>query len=366
MTSVQELSHNILSAIKRHEDKIVAAITVDSGIISRVFYPLPSNGISEIPEGYKCYKIRQGRSGKLRQIEEPYPWLKEIQKAIIPLFEQFPLHPSCMARKGFSIRDNAKMHEDAKYVLRIDIKGCYQSITMSHILKAIGDQLESKKQSGLIPNLMSRVIDLCFINKDTTFTTVGTTRNKNFLPTGAPTSPVLCNIALTPIDIELSDIADIFGYTYTRYIDDLHFSTTSSQRHWNLIDEVTKVLTKHSLSINKKKTRWYTVDKNDNVIITGVRVKNGCKAPREFVRIVRARLQNLAKEKAPIDAETRGCLAYINSIDQEKYESLLQYYEKRLSYESANRGCISAEQILSGSTSSNSQGVCHSPSNRES
>ena len=118
-------------------------------------------------------------------------------------------------------------------------------------------------------------------------------------------------------------------YSYSRYIDDLHFSTTKNKRDWSLKENIEEIVTKVGFPVNYKKSRWLNAQ-TDKTIVTGVNIgENTNSVPREFYRMMRARLNNLAKQEKEIDAETRGCLAYINSIDNKKFEDLLVYYEKR-------------------------------------
>jgi hypothetical protein len=289
---------------------------------------LPSS-IVQRPEYYKVYNLYQGKKRKKRTIQEPNSQLMGIQQKLVTFFERYPLLDCCMSRTGRGIKDNAAAHVKAKYVLRIDISHCYSSIRPTHVRDGI--DLIGDRTWTYVANQLTRY---CFYWQDSL--------QPGFLPTGAPTSPILCNIALTPLDIKVKKLANEYGYTYTRYIDDLHLSTTSNTRHWELIDKVSKLIEENHLKVNKEKSKWYTVNDNDKVIITGVRIKQGCTAPRDFARIVRARLQNLAKDKKPIDSETQGCLAYISSIDSQKYNSLLQYYNRRLNYEPVKGACISS------------------------
>lgn len=279
---------------------------------------------------YKVYEIRQGRSGKKRFIEEPIPKLKKIQKALIPFFEKFPLHSACTAVKGSGIACNAKVHEDAKHILRIDIKSCYPSIQPHHVITAIDERKQHFPSSS--QTMMHEAIPFCFF--DATFIPREHRKGRMVvpvLPTGAPTSPILCNIALTPIDYAIEKLIQGTDYKYTRYMDDIHLSTASNTRDWGLIQKVTKILNERNLQVNKKKTQWLTVA-TDNTVVTGVSLSTDSKVPKEFKRMLRAKLQNLARGKKDLDAETKGCLAYVKSIDEQKYQKFLEYYERRLAY----------------------------------
>lgn len=255
---------------------------------------------------YRIYRIKQGK--KSRQIEEPNEELKKTQAKLIPQLETFQLHPSCMAIRGKGISDNARIHEHANYVLKVDIKSCYKSVTREHVIQS----LEKYGRQDLIP-----LISCCFIELN----------GRYILPTGAPTSPILCNIALTPIDYEVEKI--IRDYQYTRYMDDLHLSTTSEKRDWNLINQLFNILKQYGFRANKEKSKWATRNKQDSIIITGVRIGAQDKVPRNFNRTLRAKLENLARNNKELDPETRGCLAYIKSIDESKYVQFLEYFEKR-------------------------------------
>jgi len=274
---------------------------------------------TKIEDLYKIYEIKQGRKGKRRIIEEPIPELKRVQQALISLFERFELLECCMARKGRGIGDNADIHADAQHILRIDIKKCYPSITEKMIINTINNK-----------NVLSNTLQKMMVEA-TTFCTMSQLNNLSnaVLPTGAPTSPILCNIALTPIDEYMLKFADQMGYRYTRYIDDLIFSTTKEKRDWGLIDIAYNGLAIFDLQPNKRKTKWMTRGHKDKMIVTGVSVGKGNRVPRDFKRMVRAKLNNLAKEGLDIDQETHGCLAYIKSIDLSKYESLITYYQRR-------------------------------------
>jgi hypothetical protein len=265
---------------------------------------------------YEVYYIGQKNSNKRRLIQQPTSSLKKIQKNLIGLYEMYPLHKSCTCKKGSSPLDAALPHLGAKYLLKVDLSDCYQHITYEKVLERItkGYPDNSFKQE-MINNL-----PYCFIPWN----------GKLVLPTGAPTSPILCNIVLSAIDYYVAQAAERYGYAYTRYMDDLNLSTTSNERYWLLMNIVKGMIIGAGYPVNKKKTKWYGKGNNDAKIVAGVSLESISR--RQIKRLIRARLQNLAVNKDPIDSVTAGYLAYINSIDPKTCSNLHDYYHKRLEH----------------------------------
>ena len=267
-------------------------------------------------DDYDVYRLSDKKSKKSRLIQSPSESLKIKQKNLINLYERFPLHPSCSCRKGSGPIDAARPHLGAKYLLKVDISNCYQRITLSKTKKAI---LESGIQNSLKNEMISN-LDTCFIEWD----------GEQILPTGSPTSSILCNITLSQIDEIVSDLALKNNYTYTRYMDDLNLSTSNEKRKWELIDIVSSILSFYGYPINKHKTRWMGRGNNDEKLVAGINLETLSR--RNLKRMLRARLNNSAKNKTNLDSITQGYLAYIKSIDPSSHDKLLTYYNKRLTY----------------------------------
>jgi hypothetical protein len=145
-------------------------------------------------------------SVKLREIDNPSPELKAIQRAINtnllrPL--EFPIHV-CGGVKGRSVVDNAKLHEGAKVLVTMDIRKFFPSVSSDQIHAVWYKQLNcSPRISALLTQL-------------TTF--------ERRLPQGAPTSTLLANLVLLQAGEQIWKYCEQENIIYSCWVDDLAFS----------------------------------------------------------------------------------------------------------------------------------------------
>ncbi|MES2266392.1 MAG: reverse transcriptase family protein [Bacteroidota bacterium] len=180
---------------------------------------------------YRNFNIKK-RNGKLRNISEPLPGLKNIQywisENIIRKCEQNNLNNAYTI--GKSIKTNAKYHTKQDVVLNIDIENYFQSInlnTISNFFNKIG-------YTTIVANTLSA---LCILD--------------NGLPQGAQTSPSLSNLVTTELDLQLFKYCREINCRYSRYSDDI---TISGNFNISLaIENVRAILESFGFKINKNK-----------------------------------------------------------------------------------------------------------------
>jgi len=129
----------------------------------------------------------------------------------------------------------------------------------------------------------------------------------NELPQGAPTSPVISNMICAKLDGELIRLAKKNKCSYSRYADDITFSTKLKKFPYQLAivkhkqDEkiikigknLEEIITENGFKINNKKV--YLFDSSYSQKVTGITVNKSPNLPRKFIRQVRAMLYSWGK-----------------------------------------------------------------------
>lgn len=160
---------------------------------------------------------------------------------------------------------NAKPHQGNKYVFVTDLKDFYPSV-------------KSKKIHDLFIELGYNKQFAFYITKLTTW--------KGELPQGTPTSTHISNIFFLKTDYELIKICEENNITYTRYVDDLTFSSPENFQH--LIPTLLSVVKKSGLKISYRKT-----DYQGKQTITGIRVLlYKIDAPKKIIEKAKLEIDN--------------------------------------------------------------------------
>lgn len=217
-------------------------ITQDLGISESQLNRL----LSRAPRTYKVYTIPKKTGGK-RTIAQPAKETKYIQYWLIDnIFKKLPIHRCAKAYKpGASIRKNAFAHSKRKYLTKFDFKEFFTSIKESDLQKHFACYLDKIYSSDEI-NIITRIS--CIQYRPS---------SPLCLSIGAPSSPILSNTLLYEFDKKVSEWCRENKVIYTRYADDLTFSTNVRGMS-NLIESNIRIIVKEldypSLRFNRKKT----------------------------------------------------------------------------------------------------------------
>jgi len=229
---------------------------------------------------YQTFTIKK-KSGSDRTIHAPVKGLKSILRSLNFVLQC--LYEPHQAATGFvkdkSIVDNAKKHVGHNYVLNMDLKDFFHAFDRNRV--KLGFMFEPFNLNGDKEPLAFLLASLCThpIEIDGKIKTV--------LPQGSPTSPTITNILCKKLDRRLNGLANRFGAAYTRYADDITFS--SPHNIYNADDfntELNRIIEKdQELTINSKKTRLQKAGYRQEA--TGLIVNEKVNVRRRYVKQIR-------------------------------------------------------------------------------
>ena len=229
------------------------------------------------------------KSGEERIIHAPKKGLKAIQRTITDLLTLIYEPNICV--NGFvpkrSIINNAIPHVSKNYVYNIDLKDFFPSIDMRRVkacLKLPPFNLNDKT-AFLVANICCEKLT---VSKEVN----GVIKNYEalVLPQGAPTSPIITNIVSQRLDRRLIGIAKRFGLTYSRYADDITFSSDHNiyQNNSEFITELERVISAENFRINESKTRLQKSAYKQEV--TGLIVNEKVNVNSRYIKDIRMKL----------------------------------------------------------------------------
>jgi hypothetical protein len=205
------------------------------------------------------------KSGGTRLISSPDRRLKFVQsrlaellyacqREIVPVEEHVNkvLSHGFQKKRGLSIHTNAGKHTNRRYVLNVDLEGFFPSLNFGRVRGFF-----LKNREFQLPEAVATVVAqvVCHGNE---------------LPQGAPTSPIVSDLMARVMDVHLSRMAAGYGCTYSRYVDDLTFSTNLSEfppalavedpvtGKWAAGHELRGRIWRQGFSLNDQKTRMQT------------------------------------------------------------------------------------------------------------
>ncbi|MEI6487741.1 MAG: reverse transcriptase family protein [Bacteroidota bacterium] len=266
---------------------------------------------------YFEFKIPKKKKG-YRTIESPNLQLRELQKRLNSFLQALYCIIKPEAAYGFvlsyqedakphTIISNAKNHLNKKYVLNIDLKDFFHSISAIQVREFF-----KKHPYNFNDDLATCLALICCY--------------KGRLPMGAPTSPVVSNLICIPLDKQLMAIAQEHKLTYTRYADDMTFSSNE-----NISDEaITQIkasITAFGFQLNEKKFRMQSKFRQQTV--TGIKVNAKTNVDRKYVRNIRATIHDIKLNG--LEAATQKHYV-LKEVDKKLMQSLLQKIEGKINF----------------------------------
>lgn len=268
--------------------------------------------IYKMPVKYKTFTVPK-KSGGVRTISAPCSELKLLQRRLSdglqscckdintnkkitkPIFHGF--------QKGASIFTNASVHRGRRFVFNVDIKDFFDSINFGRVYGFF----VKNKDFALMENVAKILAAIaCHEGK---------------LPQGSPCSPVISNLIGQILDIRLAKLAHRYGCSYSRYADDLTFSTnervfpsaialSNNDHSWAAGAALSKIIEKAGFQLNPKKTRMQYLNSRQEV--TGLVVNRRINSRPEYRRLARAMTHQLVTKGefqiTAMEADAQGTL----------------------------------------------------------
>lgn len=330
-----------LKRLKKTQSKsdLSDVLGINPSFLTRILY------INDIDKQYSQFKIDKKSGGK-REISAPMDELKSIQSALSQLLldcidalnviNKRKANLSHGFARNRSIITNASVHKNQKNVLNIDLKDFFGNFNFGRVrgffIKNFGFEL----------------------HKDVATTIAKIACYQNSLPQGSPCSPVIANLIAHTLDIRLALLAKKYSCTYSRYADDITFST----RLKSIPKQLAKINTdgyvigkklqseikRAGFEINPAKTRIQYKDSRQDV--TGLIVNKKVSIKSEYWRQSRAMCHSLFMNgnftidkggvaKQGTINQLGGMLSFIDSVD--KYNHNIQKPKQHL-YSYLNHG----------------------------
>lgn len=185
---------------------------------------------------------------------------------------------------GRSIVHNATAHVGMNYVFNLDLKNFFPSIERARIVARL-----QVRPFCFTQEVALTIAGLCCMRIDNAEDKEHP--YKYVLPQGSPASPIITNLMCDKLDYLLAGLAKRFNINYTRYADDLTFSSMHNvyQEGCEFRNELERIIRTQRFTVNDKKTRLHKVGSRQEV--TGLTVSaDKVNVARKYIRDLRGLL----------------------------------------------------------------------------
>jgi len=263
---------------------------------------------------YVSFRIPKKNSDKKRIINAPKKYLKMVQRIILKeILEKIPCSNSSTAflKKKNGLLENAKIHKENLFLLKIDFCNFFQSIKYNKVKDIF-------LSVGYNEEVSSYFAELCTFSRE--------------LPQGGICSPYISNLACIELDKEIENYCNCRNISYTRYADDLIFSANEDKLLLKLKEDIPGIISKFhteyfQISINEKKTKFIREPWHKKV--TGVTINdNQIKASKKLKREIRQELYFALVKNKKDNNKLIGQIAFVKSIEEDYGLKIKEYANK--------------------------------------
>lgn len=278
-----ETRHDLLNLLNEIKADMLGSAAYPFSMKKLLILCNPKNDRERKQERYRTFSIPK-KSGGERTISAPCGNLKWMQLCLNEVFKAlYTASPYAMGfAEGRSIVDNARKHTNQNYVFNIDLKDFFPSIDQARVWKRL--QLAPFNFNATVASVIAGLCCMRTVRyrEDLPF------EEAFVLPQGAPTSPILTNAICDTLDRRLHGLAKRFGLHYSRYADDITFSSMHNvyQPHSDFREELDRIIIGQCFKINANKTRLQHCSVRQEV--TGITVGQKLNVARKYVKDVRA------------------------------------------------------------------------------
>lgn len=243
---------------------------------------------------YRKFTIPKSGGGK-RQISAPNSRLKLLQRHLANTLSACRDHIDATHnrrslshgfRRRHSILSNANNHKRQRYVLNLDLQDFFPTFNFGRV-RGFFIRNNDFKLHPVVATIIAQIA--CF---------------ENSLPQGSPCSPIIADLIAHVLDVRLVQLARAYLLTYSRYADDLTFSTSQrtfpaqiarpaidNDGEWELGDELIRAIMRSGFSVNPAKTRMQF--RMSRQLVTGLTVNAKVNIRPEYYSFARAMCNSL-------------------------------------------------------------------------
>lgn len=296
-----------------------------TSLLIRIQRELPFSGeelltlIATAQYRYKVYRIPKRKPNEFRTIAQPSSEIKLLQRWLIRnVLSKLPVHRAATAyREGQSIAIHASRHAAKRFLLKMDFQDFFHSISAADVERRLIEALHLTPDEARVVSQL-----VCWKDRST---------GRLCLSIGAPSSPILSNALLYEFDKRMTQLARERKAIYSRYADDLAFSTNRKDVLKDVargVQVVCAALEGPQLRVNSGKTVFTSRAYRRTLVGLNLTPGGAISLGREKKRQLRSALYRFARGQLLGEeiSALRGQLAFAWSVEKTFVRSMVKKF----------------------------------------